>query len=43
MNLSFNITRFGLPDEFVTYGDANILREKIGLTAQNIYSYILTL
>ncbi|MBC8382943.1 MAG: 1-deoxy-D-xylulose-5-phosphate synthase [Candidatus Cloacimonetes bacterium] len=43
LNLSFNITRFGLPDEFVTYGNADILREKIGLTAKNIYSHILSL
>ncbi len=43
LNIHFNINRFGLPDEFVTFGDANILREKIGLTTQNIYSYILTL
>ena len=43
LNIHFNINRFGLPDEFVTFGDANVLREKIGLTTQNVYSYILTL
>ena len=43
LNIHFNINRFGLPDEFVTFGNANVLREKIGLTTQNVYSYILTL
>ena len=43
LNIHFNINRFGLPDEFITYGDANILREKIGLTAGDIYSYIISL
>ncbi|MCD6328947.1 MAG: 1-deoxy-D-xylulose-5-phosphate synthase [Candidatus Cloacimonetes bacterium] len=43
MKINFNINRFGLPDEFITYGDADILRKKIGLTVQDIYSTILTL
>ena len=43
LKINFAINRFGLPDEFVTYGDADILRKKIGLTAKNIYSLILIL
>ncbi|HHI88084.1 MAG TPA: 1-deoxy-D-xylulose-5-phosphate synthase [Candidatus Cloacimonetes bacterium] len=43
LGLNFNIKRFGLPDEFVTFGDTEILRKKIGLTADNITEYIQNL
>jgi len=43
LGLTFNIKRFGLPDEFVTFGDTEILSKKIGLNADNIAKYILSL
>ncbi|MBN2017503.1 MAG: 1-deoxy-D-xylulose-5-phosphate synthase [Candidatus Cloacimonetes bacterium] len=43
LNIHFTIKRFGLPDDFVTYGNTEILRDKIGLTTRNIISYISSL
>lgn len=37
-NISVPVRRMGIPDEFVTHGAPEILREKYGLTVQNIFS-----
>ncbi len=43
VELNFRIKRFGLPDDFVPFGDANLLRERIGLDIQKITNYILSI
>lgn len=43
LHLDITIKRYGLPDDFVTFGDTEILRKKIGLNAETIIKYILSL